>query len=116
MHEVASIRRLVAIVLEHMREAQAVRVTNVHLGMGVSGHTTEAAVRQCFEALTRETPIEGASLTISWLPATFQCLFCMHRFEQSKPCQSVTCPRCGEQALEVSHMDICYVRTIDVIF
>lgn len=116
MHEVANIRRMIAIVLEHMCEVKAVKVTNVHLGIGVSGHTTEAGVRQWFEALTRETPLEDASLTISWIPATCQCLCCKHRFEQGEPDRSVSCPQCGEPALETEHTDICYVRTIDVIY
>ena len=114
MHEVAVMRGMVRTVLESMQQAGASRVTNVQLVLGASGHLTADAAYQHFEALVKGTPIEDASLTIQWLPAQYQCFFCLHRFESSEPSSQVTCPECGEVALEVSHQDICSVSAIDV--
>ena len=104
---------VVKTILASMEQAGASRVTNVELIVGTSGHFTVEAVRQYFQALTQGTPVEGATLTLSWLPATYQCLSCQHRFESTKA--PATCPQCGEIALEVSHQDECSIRSIEVI-
>ena len=116
MHEIAAMQGMVRTVLECMQKAQAPRVTSVQLAISVSGHFTREAVHQHFEAFTKGTPIEGASLCIQWLPATYQCFSCLHRFESSEPSDQVVCPRCGEGALAVEHLDICSVSSIDVAF
>jgi hydrogenase nickel incorporation protein HypA/HybF len=116
MHEAAAMQGIVRIILHHMQQAGASHVINVQLVLGASGHLTAEAANQHFEALVNGTPIEGASLTIQWLPAEYQCFFCLHRFESGEPSNHVTCPACGEAALEVGHRDICYVSAIDVSF
>lgn len=105
---------VVTTILHSLENAKASRVTGVHLEVGASGHFTEVAVRQYFRALTRGTPIVGADLTITWLPATYQCLTCQQRFESNAA--TSLCPRCGDVAIEVTHQDTCHVRSIDVAF
>lgn len=100
-------------ILATLANADASRVTNVQLAVGTAGHFTEEAVRQYFQALTQDTPIEGATLVLSWLPATYQCLSCQKRFESTS--STAICPHCGDVALEVSHQDECYVQSIDVV-
>ena len=116
MHEVVAMQGMVPTVLECMRKAAGSRVTNVQLVLGASGHFTAEAAYHLFEKLTKGTPVEDASLTIQWLPAKFLCFSCMHRFESSEPATQVTCPVCGEVALEIEHSDVCYVSAIDVAF
>jgi hydrogenase nickel incorporation protein HypA/HybF len=93
--------------------SQFARVINAQLALGTSGHFAEEAVRLYFQALTQDTPIEGANLRLSWLPATYQCLSCQHRFESASSTE--TCPRCGDVVLEIFHQDACSVETIDVV-
>jgi hydrogenase nickel incorporation protein HypA/HybF len=114
MHEVAAMQGVVRTVLEHLQKAGGKRVTNVQLVLGASSHFTGDAAYQLFEALMKGTPAENASLTIEWVPATYQCFSCLHRFESSEPSARVTCPRCGELALEVAHLDTCSVSAIDI--
>lgn len=116
MHEVAAMQGLVGTVLEYMRQAGASHVTNVQVVLGASGHFTADAAYQHFEALTKGTPIEDASLTIQWLAAQYQCFACLHRFESGEPTAQVSCPRCGAVALEVSHQEVCAVSAIDISF
>jgi len=96
-----------------MEQAGAARVTAVQLELGASEHFTEEAVRQYFQALTRETPIAGATLTLAWLPATYQCLSCQHRFESAAT--PGICPLCGDIAMEITHQDACRIRAIEVL-
>jgi len=113
MHEAGVMQRVVKTILASMEQAGASRVTNVQLALGSSDHFTEEAVRQYFQALTQNTPIEGATLILSWLPATYQCLSCQHRFESTVA--AAVCPQCSDLALEISHQDGCYIRSIDVL-
>jgi Zn finger protein HypA/HybF involved in hydrogenase expression len=116
MHEVAAIQGAVRTALEYMRQASASRVTNVQLSIAVSGHCTEDVVRQHFTLFTAGTPAQDATLTIVWLPATYQCLTCLHTFQTLQPAVEALCPECGEAALEIDHQDICAVSAIDVVF
>ncbi|GHO99955.1 hypothetical protein KSF_100030 [Reticulibacter mediterranei] len=106
-------QRVVETILASMEQERAARVTRAELVLGTSGHFTEEAVRQYFQVLTQNTPIEGAALTLSWLPATYQCLSCQHRFESTS--SPATCPLCGDVALEISHQDECFIRSIEMI-
>jgi hydrogenase nickel incorporation protein HypA/HybF len=116
MHEVAAMQGMVWTVLEHMQQAGASHVTQVQLMLGASGHFTEEAARQHFAVLAAGTPAENATLEITWLPVTYQCFSCLHRFASCEPAEQMTCPQCGGQALVIEHQDVCYVFAIDVAF
>lgn len=113
MHEGAVMQTIVETVLASLKEVGASRVAGVSLELGSSGHFSEEAVRQYFQALTRDTPAHGAVLTLSWLPATYQCLHCQQRFESIVT--TSLCPVCGGIALEVAHRDECSIRTIEML-
>lgn len=115
MHEVTAMQGVMRAVLESLRKAGGRRVTNVQLILGASSHLSADAAYQLFEALAKGTPAENASLTIEWLPAAYCCLSCQHSFESGEPSSQVTCPKCGEVALEVTYQDICAVSAIDII-
>jgi hydrogenase nickel incorporation protein HypA/HybF len=114
MHEVAAMQGVVQTILAHMRQTGGSRITTVELMLGACGHFTEEVARQHFAVLTTGTPAEGAVLEMFWLPATFQCFSCLHRFECCERAEQVICPQCGDLALEIEHRDACYVSTIDV--
>jgi hydrogenase nickel incorporation protein HypA/HybF len=114
MHEVAAMQGAVQTILAQMRAAGGSRVTTVELMLGACGHFTEEAARQHFAVLTTGTPAEGAVLEMFWLPATFQCFSCLHRFESCELAEQVSCPQCGDLALDIEHQDACYVSAIDV--
>jgi hydrogenase nickel incorporation protein HypA/HybF len=116
MHELAATRGMLATAIERMREAGAARVTSLELTIGASGHLTEDAVRQHFELLARGTPAEGATLTFSWLPATYQCFTCLQRFTSAAPSVDVVCPACGGVALETEHHEVYYASAVEVVF
>lgn len=113
MHEGSVMQGVVKTILTAMEQAGASCVTSVQLELGTSEHFTEEAVRQYFQVLTQDTPIEGATLTLSWLAATYQCLSCQHRFESLA--ETVTCPLCSDLALEIAHQDGCHIRAMDML-
>jgi hydrogenase nickel incorporation protein HypA/HybF len=115
MHEVAAIQGMCSTAVEHAQAAGAKKITHIEVTLGASDHFTEETVRQHFEALASGTLAEGATLSINWLPATYQCFSCLSRFpsvEGSR--ESVTCPTCSGIALEIAHEDVYCVTSIDV--
>ncbi|HEU5200488.1 MAG TPA: hydrogenase maturation nickel metallochaperone HypA [Ktedonobacterales bacterium] len=116
MHEVAAITGAVNTALEYMRQAGASRVTNIELEVGAAGHSTEEAIRQYVTMLTANTPAQGTTARIVWLPATYQCLDCGHCFERSRPIGETVCPECEGVVLEMDHQDTCSLSAIDVAF
>jgi hydrogenase nickel incorporation protein HypA/HybF len=115
MHEISLMQGVVKTILQALSPSGTSRVTRVQLTIGVSGHLNQVNVQQHFRLLTKGTPAEGASLRISWLPATLQCLACSHRFSSYDPAEQETCPQCGDIVMETEHQDICYVNAIDVV-
>jgi hydrogenase nickel incorporation protein HypA/HybF len=115
MHEVYLMQGVVKTILQSLSPSDTSRVTHVQLTIGVSRHLNQVNVQQYFRLLTKGTPAEDASLRISWLPATLQCLACSHQFSSYDPAEQVTCPQCGDMVLETEHQDICYVNAIDII-
>lgn len=113
MHEGAVMQAVVTAMLDSLKTLRRCRVTLVHLEIGTSGHFTEEAVRQYFQLFTQDTAAAGARLELFWLPATYQCLSCAHRFESA--ISPGICPHCGDVGLEIAHQDSCAIRRIEVV-
>jgi hydrogenase nickel incorporation protein HypA/HybF len=113
MHEGAVMQTVVTTILRELAKAQGVRATHIQLELGTSEHFTEEAVRQYFQVLIRDTPVEGAELELVWLPAIYQCLSCAQRFQSTA--SPGICAQCGDIGLEVEHQDGCTLRAMDVV-
>ena len=114
MHEAAAIRGMCSTALEHAQAAGGKRITRIEVTLGASDHFSEDVVRQHFELAAAGTLAAGATLAITWLPATYQCFSCLARFPSVDQSESVTCPHCSGTALEIAHEDACCVTSIDV--
>ena len=114
MHEVAVMQGAIQTILEKVEQMGAVRVLQVSLTLGVSGHMTEASARQYFELLARDTVLDGAALDVSWLPAVYQCFDCALQFTSIAEPEYIRCPACAGVCLEIAHRDECYVSSIEV--
>jgi hydrogenase nickel incorporation protein HypA/HybF len=68
MHETGVAERIVALALEHARQAGAARITDLHLEIGEDAGASEEAVAFHLEEAARGTIVEGAGL--HFLPAT----------------------------------------------
>lgn len=68
MHESGIAERIVALALEHARQAGATRITDLHLEIGDDAGATEEAVVFHLEEAARGTLVEGAAL--HFLPPT----------------------------------------------
>jgi len=93
VHELAITESMVAAVAERVGEA---RVARVRLQIGQLAGIVPQALRFCFEAYTRGTPMEGAALEIDEIPARGRC------------------PRCGTEVAMPGFLDDCACGSIEV--
>ncbi len=114
MHEAAMMQGAVQEALAQMHAVGGMRITRVVLALGASGHFTEDVARQHFAVNTLATSAEDAALEIEWLPASYSCIQCLHTFKSAESPDTVTCPECGGITLEIGHVDVCYIREIEV--
>ena len=115
MHEAAAIRGMCSTAVEQAQAAGAKKITRIEMTLGASDHFSEETVRQHFLLAAGGTLAEGATLSITWLPATYQCFSCLTQFPSlAGSSDSVTCPNCAGIALEIGHEDVCCVTSIDV--
>ena len=114
MHEVRAMQDIVETVLERARQAGGTRVLRVELALNSSGHLTEEVARRHFAALAAGTIADGATLAVTALPGTYQCIACGRRFSSLRSGEDAACPDCGGSALPTPRQDGCYLSAIEV--
>ena len=112
MHEMALAQSMLEIVESTARKAGAARVTNVRLEIGVLSHVAADALRFCFDAVTRGSLAEGASLTIDDIPGEAWCMPCATGIPLARIGEP--CPRCGSYQLAVTRGDDMRVKDIAI--
>lgn len=94
MHEVSIAENLVDLIgdearIHHFRRVKMVRVT-----LGALGHVEPQALLFCFEAASRGTAAEGATLLIEVTPGQGWCAGCGQMV--ALPERYAPCPGCGK--------------------
>lgn len=91
--------------LKNSGETPAGQTLTVTLKVGALEMHSEAATRQAFEVLTKDTVLEGARLNLVILPVTLACPQCGHQealplgaVDPHDPLPMAECPRCGTTA------------------
>lgn len=99
MHELGITQDIVGIVLETAKQNKAIKVTAVNLKIGALTQIVVDSLEFNFEIITKDTMVEGAALTIDWVPTTAKCRECGHIFEV--PDLDLSCPKCGDFFSEI---------------
>lgn len=112
MHEMALTNGVIRI-LEEQAEAQGFsRVTRVWLEVGALSHAEPQAMAFCFDAATRGTLADGATLEILRPPGQAWCMDCCETVEI--PARTEPCPRCGGYKLQVTGGEDLRVKELEV--
>ena len=100
MHEMSIAEGVLGLVRDTARSGGLTRVNSVRVEIGALAAVEPAALRFCFDAVTRGSLAEGAALEIEEVAAAAWCFKC---------CESVAikargedCPRCGSAAVNVT--------------
>jgi hydrogenase nickel incorporation protein HypA/HybF len=96
MHEMALVRSVVDVVLDHAKAAGASRVTAVYLTIGYGRDIVEDMMDGMFAYLARGTVAQGAELVIVRTPFMVRCRDCGMPFHlNAYDSRSWVCPKCG---------------------
>ncbi|MDM8515367.1 hydrogenase maturation nickel metallochaperone HypA [Desulfobacterales bacterium HSG16] len=100
MHEMGIAMQVLKIasasVPDDMKDA---RVEKVNLKVGKLAAVVPKSLRFCFEIITKDTPLAGASLVIEEVPVIAECNECGNRWTISGPV--FKCSRCDSGAINV---------------
>jgi hydrogenase nickel incorporation protein HypA/HybF len=112
MHEMALAESLVELVEEEARRAEARRVKVVRLALGAIGHVEPEAIRFCFDAVSRGTMAEGATLAIDLVPGAGWCLDCGKTVPLAE--RFGACPDCGLHHVQMTQGDDLRLSELEV--
>ncbi len=99
MHELSLTQNLIEIAEEHARRENAAVIKSVTIEIGALSGVIPEAVEFAFEACTRDTLADGATLEIHHIPALGCCQQCGQESEMESLLDN--CPACGSYALDV---------------
>lgn len=81
------------------KNAGATKITDIRITIGELSEVQEVSLEFAFEALTPDTMAEGATLSITKLPARSRCLKCGAEYEHDR--FQMACPECGDYHTEL---------------
>ena len=93
MHEMSIAMSIVDAVADRARQEGCRRVTGIEILVGRLSGVEVESLRFCFDAAARNTPVEGAELSIEDREASGTCEECGVQFPVSS--YHASCPSCG---------------------
>jgi hydrogenase nickel incorporation protein HypA/HybF len=108
MHELTIAQNIIAIAVS---EAQNRKIRRINLVIGELSSVFEDSIRFCFDVISKETPAEGATLSVTTVRALIKCASCAREFGYES---EGTCPGCGRRGGEVTTGREFYMESIEV--
>lgn len=112
MHEMALTESIVEILAEEGRKQGFTRVRVVRLEVGAMAHVEPEALRFCFDAVSRGTLAEGATLDIIRLKGEGWCLDCGKTVALDE--RFGPCPDCGGRHVQMTSGDELRIQELEV--
>ena len=112
MHELAVTESLLNLAVQHAEQAQAARVTDLHLVIGQLSSIVDDSVQFYWDMISQGTICQGAQLHFQRVPATLVCLDCNHTYTLNG--ELAGCPQCGGERVKVTGGDEFRLDSIDV--
>jgi len=122
LHEFAMTKQIVENVLEEARKHNAKRVSEVHLIVGQFTFLAEEALRTAYEALVKDTILDGSKLVIEEKKGLVKCHMCgyegtvhlSHEHEHHEELPIIRCPNCGA-AVDILDGKDCVVQSVKLV-
>ena len=100
MHELSIANSLVEIATEHAQEADAEKIKSITLRIGALSCVHQSALEYSFELITKDTLLEGATLSVINVPVTIYCSECEQEVELPG-IQKFRCPTCETPSADI---------------
>jgi hydrogenase nickel incorporation protein HypA/HybF len=112
MHELAVTENLLNIALRHATQANAVRVTSLHLVIGQLASIVDDSIQFYWDMISAGTICEGAQLTFERRPTVLKCLDCDQTYTLNG--ELIDCPNCHSAHIKVVAGEEFYLDSIEV--
>jgi len=113
MHEMAVAENIIKVIEEKLAESgQKMEVKKINLKIGKLTCVEPAALRLSFEALSKETSLEKASLFIDSIPVTGKCNDCDKNFGLKE--LEFACPFCGSFRIEIKTGRELFIESFEI--
>lgn len=112
MHEMSLAEGVLQLVEDTARREHASRVKLVVLEIGTLAAVEVEALRFCFDAVTRDSLAEGATLEIQSVPGAGWCLPCGETVPMAELYGA--CPRCGSYQVQPTTGTEMRVKEIEI--
>ena len=112
MHELSVTESILEIASRHASQANAARVTDIHLVIGNLSSIVDDSVQFYWDLISQGTLCQGAVLHFQRVPARIQCQNCQHEFSLDR--ELSPCPNCGSMGLRVIAGEEFFVDSIEI--
>ncbi len=112
MHELAVTESILAIAEKHAVQAEAKKVTDIHIVIGRLSSIVNDSVQFYWDIVSKDTLCESAQLHFERVPAKLFCLNCSHEFDL--PGELIPCPQCQSMQLKVIKGDEFWLDSIEI--
>ena len=112
MHELAVTENILDIALKHARQAQAVRVTDIHITIGQLSSIVDDSIQFYWDMLSEDTICSAAKLHFNRIPAEFFCTDCKKTFKLEQ--ELAPCPYCGSIRLRITSGEEFFLESIEI--
>ena len=111
MRQLYAIQSILAKVLLKARESNR-RVRSLQLALGEIAELDPASIQKHWEALSRGTPAERASLHFRSIKAEVQCMACFQKYHPQDG--KIHCPYCGSFGAKILAGEEFYLESIEL--
>ncbi len=112
MHELPVTQSILEIALRHAREAEAARITDIHLVIGELSSIVDDSVQFYWDMISENTIAEGARLHFRRVPIEILCQDCEQRYTPNDI--DISCPSCGSVRVKILSGEEFFVEAIDI--
>jgi hydrogenase nickel incorporation protein HypA/HybF len=112
MHELSVLASVLETVNETARQAQAERVTTIHLVIGERANIIDDSLLFAFSLLSPGTLSEGAELKVRRTPMSFYCDVCNHTYNPTGG--HFRCPECNTAGMITDEGRELLIESIEV--
>jgi hydrogenase nickel incorporation protein HypA/HybF len=112
MHELAVTESILDIAKRHATQANAARVTTIHLVIGQLSSVVDDSVQFYWDMISKDTLCEGAQLDFNRVPAEFKCSTCGTQFILDG--LMTRCPSCQGTQIKIISGNEFFVESIEI--
>ncbi|MCE1255607.1 MAG: hydrogenase maturation nickel metallochaperone HypA [Anaerolineae bacterium] len=112
MHELSVTENILNITLKHAREANASKVTDIHIVIGQLSSIVDESVDFYWKIISEDTICSDATLHFKRIPAEFFCTDCKSTFPLEQ--ELAPCPHCGSVHINIVSGEEFYLDSIEI--